>query len=57
VPRAVVVDTLPRTATGKLQRFRVRELARSVDALRRPRIADHPQDEADTQIGISTAGR
>ena len=27
-PRAVlVVDTLPRTATGKLQRFRVRELA------------------------------
>ncbi|MNT94361.1 3-hydroxybenzoate--CoA/4-hydroxybenzoate--CoA ligase [compost metagenome] len=34
-PRQVVFDVLPRTATGKIQKFRLREIAGSREAITR----------------------
>lgn len=42
-PRRVVFDTLPKTATGKIQKFRLREIAGSRDAI--ARLA-HPAAQA-----------
>ena len=62
-PRAVVfVDELPRTATGKLQRFRVRELAAgsSTRTVEKPSTTDKPSTAdkpSTTEKPSTTAGQ